>query len=99
MPSGSNVVGDGTQGGSTITQQLVRNLFLDRDRTLVRKLREGVLAMKLERSEDKDEILELYLNTVYFGRNTFGIEAASQVYFDDPGGRAPAPPGARSSPG
>ena len=79
-----NFSSDGTQGGSTITQQLVRTLYLNRDRTLVRKLREGVLAMKLERSEDKDEILELYLNTVYFGRNTFGIEAASQAYFGIP---------------
>jgi len=79
-----NVISDGTQGGSTITQQLVRNLYLNRDRTFTRKLREGVLAMKLERSENKDDILELYLNTVYFGRNTFGIEAASQAYFGVP---------------
>lgn len=77
-----NVRRDGTQGGSTITQQLVKNEFLSSERTLWRKAREAVLSVKLERSEDKDRILERYLNTVYFGRGAYGIEAAARGYFD-----------------
>src|SRR5690606_6819533 len=71
----SNVRSSGTQGGSTITQQLVKNQYLSSERTLWRKAREAVLAAKLERTADKDEILERYLNTVYFGRGAYGIEA------------------------
>ena len=71
----------GRQGGSTITQQLVKVDYLNRERTLVRKVKEAVLAVKLERSDDKDGILERYLNTVYFGRNAYGIEAAARAYF------------------
>jgi penicillin-binding protein 1A len=77
----SNLRG-GTQGGSTITQQLVKNSYLDSERTLTRKVKEAVLSMKLEREADKDEILERYLNTVYFGRGTYGIESAARIYFD-----------------
>ena len=77
-----NVRRDGTQGGSTLTQQLVKNSYLDRDRSLWRKAQEAVLAMKLDRTEDKDDILERYLNVVYFGRGAYGIEAAAQAYFD-----------------
>lgn len=69
------------QGGSTITQQYVKNAFLDADRTLVRKLREAVLAVKLERELSKEEILERYLNVVYFGRGAYGVETAAQVWF------------------
>jgi len=69
------------QGGSTITQQYVKNAFLDADRTLVRKLREAVLAVKIERELSKEEILERYLNVIYFGRGAYGVEAASQVWF------------------
>ena len=72
----------GRQGGSTITQQLVKVDYLTRERSLWRKAREAILAVKLERTADKDEILERYLNTVYFGRNAYGIEAASRAYFD-----------------
>ncbi len=77
-----NVRSRGTQGGSTLTQQLVKNEFLSNERTLWRKAREAVLSVKLERSEDKDRILERYLNTVYFGRGAYGIEAAARGYFD-----------------
>jgi len=78
----SNLRSSGTQGGSTITQQLVKNQYLSSERTLWRKAREAVLAAKLERTADKDEILERYLNTVYFGRGAYGIEAAARAYFD-----------------
>jgi len=78
----NNVRNDSVQGGSTITQQLVKNAYLNADRTLTRKVREAILAVKLERSEDKDAILERYLNTVYFGRGAYGIEAAARTFFD-----------------
>ncbi len=69
------------QGGSTITQQLARNLFLTRERTLVRKVKEAILSVRMERTYSKDQILEMYLNTIYFGHGTYGIGAASQAYF------------------
>jgi penicillin-binding protein 1A len=69
------------EGGSTITQQLAKNLFLKPDRTLLRKVKEVIYAIWLERHFSKDEILELYLNRVYFGGGTFGIEAAARRYF------------------
>ncbi len=69
------------QGGSTITQQLAKNLFLTQERTVTRKLQEIVLALWLERKFSKREILELYLNRVYFGSGAYGIEAAAQRYF------------------
>jgi penicillin-binding protein 1A len=69
------------QGGSTITQQLAKNLFLAPERTITRKLEEVVYALWLEHRFTKDEILELYLNRVYFGGGTYGVEAASQRYF------------------
>ncbi|MET0728811.1 MAG: transglycosylase domain-containing protein [Acidimicrobiales bacterium] len=78
----TNVRSSGTQGGSTLTQQLVKNQYLSSERTLWRKAREAVLSVKLERTADKDEILERYLNTVYFGRGAYGIEAAARNYFD-----------------
>ena len=70
-----------SQGGSTITQQLAKNLFLTQDRTFTRKLQELGLALWLERKFTKTEILELYLNRVYFGAGAYGIEAAAQRYF------------------
>ena len=76
-----NTVGGGTQGGSTITQQLIKNLDGDGNRSPWDKLEEAVLAMKLEQTKDKDSILERYLNVVYFGRGAYGVEAAAQVYF------------------
>jgi penicillin-binding protein 1A len=77
----NNVRGGDTQGASTLTQQLVKNTYLSSERTMTRKVREAVLAFKLERRDDKDAILERYLNTVYFGRGAYGIEAAARVYF------------------
>ncbi len=73
--------GDYGQGASTITQQLIKLTMLSSDKTLIRKLTEAVLAIKLERVLTKDEILERYLNTVYFGAGAYGIQAASQTYF------------------
>jgi len=69
------------QGGSTITQQLAKNLFLTRERTIGRKIREALLAIKIERTFDKRKILELYLNQIYLGNGTYGVEAAARVYF------------------
>ncbi|MBV9979379.1 transglycosylase domain-containing protein, partial [Bradyrhizobium sp.] len=69
------------QGGSTLTQQLAKNLFLTQERTLQRKLQEVELALWLERKHSKTEILELYLNRVYFGSGAYGVEAAAQRYF------------------
>ena len=76
-----------SEGGSTITQQYVKNAFpgVGRDRTLFRKLKEAVLAVKLERKYSKDQILEFYLNTVYFGRGAYGVDAAARAYFSVPG--------------
>jgi penicillin-binding protein 1A len=74
--------GGGMQGGSTITQQLVKNSYLNSERTLTRKINEAVLSIKIEQSMSKDEILERYFNTIYFGRNAYGVQAASRVYFN-----------------
>jgi penicillin-binding protein 1A len=73
--------GSWRQGGSTITQQLARNIFLTNSRTFGRKIKEGVLALALERKFSKDQILELYLNRVYFGGGAYGIDAASRTFF------------------
>ncbi len=70
------------QGGSTITQQLAKNLYLSPDRTFARKLDEALIALALEVRLSKDEILELYLNRVYFGAGAYGIAAAAEIYFD-----------------
>jgi penicillin-binding protein 1A len=70
-----------SQGGSTLTQQLAKNLFLTQERTLQRKLQEVELALWLERKHSKNQILELYLNRVYFGSGAYGVEAAAQKYF------------------
>jgi penicillin-binding protein 1A len=69
------------QGGSTITQQYVKSVYLTSERTLTRKVKEAVLAVKLEQTLDKREILTRYLNEVYFGRGAYGVEAASRAYF------------------
>lgn len=71
-------------GGSTITQQLVKTALLSEERSYIRKYQELVLSIEIERRYSKDEILEMYLNSVYFGEGAFGIEDASQVYFDKP---------------
>ena len=70
-----------TQGGSTLTQQLAKNLFLKPDRTIERKVQEVLLAFWLEHEHTKDQILEMYLNRVYFGSGSYGVEAASRRYF------------------
>jgi penicillin-binding protein 1A len=69
------------QGGSTITQQLVRNLYISRQRTFQRKIKEACLAIKLARNKSKDWILGSYMNAVYYGNHAYGIEAAAQTYF------------------
>jgi len=69
------------QGGSTLTQQLAKNLFLTQERTASRKIQEAILALWLERNYSKDQILELYLNRVYFGSGAYGVEAAAQRYY------------------
>ncbi|MES2290157.1 MAG: PBP1A family penicillin-binding protein [Pseudomonadota bacterium] len=73
-----------TQGGSTITQQLARNIFLTNDKTWTRKFREMILSLALERKFSKDQILELYLNRVYFGGGAYGVDAASRKFFGHP---------------
>ena len=77
----SDLTGGDTQGGSGITQQYVKNAYLSNARTLSRKLRELAIAVKLSREYSKDQILEFYLNTVYFGRGAYGIQAAAQAFF------------------
>ncbi len=73
--------GQFVQGGSTITQQLAKNIFLTQERTITRKVREAILARQLEERLTKDQILELYLNRIYLGAGAFGVEAAAQTYF------------------
>ena len=69
------------EGGSTITQQLVRNLYISRERTFKRKIKEACLAIKLSRNWSKDRILAAYMNQVYYGNHAYGVEAAAQTYF------------------
>ena len=69
------------QGGSTITQQLARNLYLSHEKTIERKVKEAILTIHLERQFSKKEILEKYINTIYYGHSAYGIEAAAQTYF------------------
>jgi membrane peptidoglycan carboxypeptidase len=76
--------GEIVQGGSTITQQLVRSVLLSREQTYARKLKEAVLARRLEERYSKQQILEAYLNRVYFGHGYYGIEAAALGYFGKP---------------
>lgn len=73
--------GSTKQGGSTITQQLARNFFLDSERRLLRKIKEVILAVQLERTLSKEKIFELYLNKIYLGHRAYGVGAAAQVYF------------------
>lgn len=81
----TNVTNRGMQqGGSTLSQQLAKNLFLTPDRTLGRKVQEALLALWLEHNYSKEQILELYLNRVYFGAGAYGIEAAARRYYDKP---------------
>ena len=75
------IAGHTLEGGSTITQQTVKNIFLSNDRTLLRKVEELALAVQLEKYYTKDQILELYLNTIYFGHGAYGLKEASLTYF------------------
>ncbi len=78
----NNLRGGALQGGSTITQQYAKTAFLTPDRKIQRKIKELVIAIKLEQQLSKDQILENYLNTIYFGRGSYGVETASQQYFN-----------------
>ncbi|MCM3886005.1 transglycosylase domain-containing protein, partial [Frankia sp. R82] len=89
-----NLTGGDLQGGSTITQQYAKNAYLSQERTFTRKMREIVLAVKLDRKYSKDKILEFYLNTIYFGRNSYGIEAAAKAYFNTTAAQLTAEQGA-----
>lgn len=73
--------GQFTEGGSTITQQLVKNLFLSQDKTVSRKIEEMALAVALEMRFSKDEVLEMYVNQIYYGSGAYGISAAAETYF------------------
>ena len=73
--------GQATQGGSTITQQYVKNYFLSADRTISRKVREIFISVKIDGQQSKEQILENYLNTIYYGRGAYGIQTASKAYF------------------
>lgn len=78
----ANIRGRGvSEGGSTITQQLAKNAYLTQDRTITRKIQEVFLALQLERQYTKQEILEMYLNQIYFGQGAYGVQAAAQTYF------------------
>ena len=78
----SNAQGNATQGASTITQQYVKIFYLSTERSLSRKVKEAFLSLKLQQTQSKSEILQGYLNTIYFGRGAYGIQAAAQAYFD-----------------
>ncbi|MDT0267897.1 transglycosylase domain-containing protein [Streptomyces sp. DSM 44915] len=85
MRAGWNMLrGGGRQSGSTITQQYVKNYYLDQRQTVTRKVKELFIAVKLDREVSKDEILEGYLNTSYFGRNAYGVQAAAHAYYGKP---------------
>ena len=77
----NNLRGGSTQGGSTITQQYAKNAYLSQERTYKRKIKEFFIAVKLARRDDKNKILQDYLNVIYFGRGAYGIQTASQTYF------------------
>ncbi|MFM7463227.1 MAG: transglycosylase domain-containing protein, partial [Actinomycetota bacterium] len=77
----NNLLGRQLQGGSTITQQYAKTAFLTSERTWTRKIKELIIAIKLENQLSKDEILENYLNTIYFGRGAYGVETGAQAYF------------------
>ncbi|MFI8201932.1 transglycosylase domain-containing protein [Streptomyces sp. NPDC085937] len=78
----NTVTGKGKQSGSTITQQYVKNYYLRQEQTVTRKVKEFFIAIKLDRNQTKDEILEGYLNTSFFGRGAYGIQAAAHAYYD-----------------
>ncbi|QSY51285.1 MULTISPECIES: transglycosylase domain-containing protein [Streptomyces] len=78
----NTVIGRGKQGGSTITQQYVKNYYLDQSQTVTRKVKELIISLKVQDEKSKDEILEGYLNTSYYGRGAYGIQAAARAYYN-----------------
>ena len=78
----NNASGNSTQGASTITQQYVKILYLTQERSYTRKVKEAILSLKVQREYSKDEVLEGYLNTIYFGRGAYGVEAAAKAFFN-----------------
>jgi membrane peptidoglycan carboxypeptidase len=80
----SNAKGNATQGASTITQQYVKILYLSQERTIKRKIKEALLSLKIQKEQSKSQILEGYLNTIYFGRGAYGVQAAANAYFGTP---------------
>ncbi|MBF4163922.1 transglycosylase domain-containing protein [Nocardioides acrostichi] len=83
----NNASGNSTQGASTITQQYVKVMYLTQEQSYKRKLKEAILALKLQRQVSKTELLQNYLNTIYFGRGAYGVQAAAKAYFDKPARR------------
>ncbi|MFF0449359.1 transglycosylase domain-containing protein [Streptomyces sp. NPDC004609] len=86
--------GKGKQGGSTITQQYVKNYYLEQDQTVTRKLKELVISLKVDRKQSKSEILAGYINTSYYGRGAYGIQAAAQAYYGVDAGKLTVSQGA-----
>ena len=80
----NNASGNAQQGASTITQQYVKILYLTQERSYTRKVKEAILSLKLVRQQSKEEILAGYLNTIYFGRGAYGVQAAAKAFFDKP---------------
>lgn len=78
------MAGQFVEGASTITQQLAKTLFLSQEKTIIRKIKEAILALQLERRYTKDELLALYLNQIYFGSGAYGVESAAQLFFGKP---------------
>jgi membrane peptidoglycan carboxypeptidase len=87
----SNAKGNATQGASTITQQYVKILYLSQERTLSRKVKEAFLSLKVQQEKHKVAILEGYLNTIYFGRGAYGVQAAANAYFNKPAKKLTVP--------
>ena len=79
-----NITTGSREGGSTLTQQLAKNLFLTREQTFQRKFKEWIMALQIERFYTKQQIMEMYVNHIFLGANAYGFEAASQTYFDKP---------------
>jgi membrane peptidoglycan carboxypeptidase len=90
----SNARGNSTQGASTITQQYVKIFYLSQERTFTRKIKEAFVSLKLQRQQSKSQILQGYLNTIYFGRGAYGIQAAAEAYFDKDARQLTVPEGA-----
>src|SRR6478672_3177817 len=78
----NNARGGSTQGASTITQQYVKILYLSTERSYTRKIKEAILSLKMQKQRTKSQILEGYLNTIYFGRSAYGVQAAAHAYFN-----------------